>query len=101
MQHGSPTISQSSVASVTEGRLGNDDEIKHPEVSSSARLHPGVEACVSGGTSAGDDWDQAEILVVALGGQTVEGRGSLDWCWSCGAHVLHEDMEVGAAVESL
>lgn len=103
MRRSSPIASQSSVASVTEGRLRIGDAIIHPGVSSGttaaiARSDTGTEARAPGGTGAGNDWEQAEVLVVAAGGQNVEGRGSLDWCWRCGVHVLHEDMEVGATV---
>ena len=42
----------------------------------------------------GIDWEEAELLVVGEGGQDVPGRGRLDWCGPCRAHVLLADMEV-------
>lgn len=43
---------------------------------------------------AGEDWEDADVLVVEEGGRSVRGRGRLDWCWSCRAYVLQSDMEV-------
>lgn len=47
---------------------------------------------LDGGDSGG--WEEAEVLVVGDGGRMVPGRGALDWCRPCAAHVLRGDMEV-------
>lgn len=47
-----------------------------------------------GGDVGGGGWGEAEVLVVGDGGKVVPGRGALDWCRPCGAHVLREDMGV-------
>lgn len=48
--------------------------------------------------AAASEWEGAEILVVGEGGDAVPGRGSLDWCGMCGAHVLRADAEVSLFV---
>lgn len=40
------------------------------------------------------DWEDAIVLVVGAGGREVPGRGKLDWCEPCEAHVLVADVEV-------
>eukprot|EP00903_Cladosiphon_okamuranus_P018116 g16671.t1 len=45
------------------------------------------------GDVAASEWEGAEILVVGQGGHDVPGRGSLDWCGVCGAHVLRTDAQ--------
>lgn len=48
------------------------------------------------GDAAAREWEGAETLVVGEGGQAVPGRGHLDWCGVCGAHVLRTDAEVSS-----
>lgn len=48
--------------------------------------------------AAASEWEGAEILVVGERGDAVPGRGSLDWCGMCGAHVLRADAEVSLFV---
>lgn len=77
------------------GRHGDssspDNEGPEPE-------RPKVVAGVSSATvldgGDGGGWEEAEVLVVGDGGRMVPGRGALDWCRPCAAHVLRGDMEV-------
>ena len=48
------------------------------------------------GDAAANEWEGAEILVIGEGGYEVPGRGRLDWCGACGAHVLRADAQVGS-----
>ncbi|CBJ25858.1 conserved unknown protein [Ectocarpus siliculosus] len=54
-------------------------------------------ADADGGASEHDEWYGAEVLVVGEGGRTVVGRGGLEWCGPCGAHVLRSDREEHAS----
>lgn len=100
LRRSSPPASQRLPAPESdEGTLGIDDAIPQTGASSVlgtaiARRGGGTETQPSS-SGAERDWVEAEVLVVAVGGQSVEGRGRLDWCWTCGAHVLHDDWEVG------
>ncbi|CAB1104012.1 unnamed protein product [Ectocarpus sp. CCAP 1310/34] len=49
------------------------------------------------GASEHDEWYGAEVLLVGEGGRTVVGRGRLEWCGPCGAHVLRSDREEHAS----
>lgn len=54
------------------------------------------DACRTDGVGdARDEWEGAEIVVIGEGGRAEPGRRKLEWCGTCGAHVLHADMEVG------
>ncbi|CAM9529991.1 unnamed protein product, partial [Ectocarpus sp. 12 AP-2014] len=83
-------------------RDGLDDRLMN-ETSAEAAATTSVpaasvsQAIANDGSGEHDEWDGAEVLVVGEGGRTVVGRGGLEWCGPCGAHVLRSDREEHAS----
>lgn len=87
----SPTISMTDHTLCIDSGTEADDS-NRPRSSQFLQAPGGTDA--SSGSGAGG-WEDADVLVVGAGGGIVPGRGRLDWCWLCAAHVLRADMEVG------
>ncbi|CAM9091782.1 unnamed protein product [Ectocarpus sp. 6 AP-2014] len=78
-------------------RLVNETAATAAAATSSGPAASVSRADADGGASEQDEWYGAEVLVVGEGGRTVVGRGGLEWCGPCGAHVLRSDREEHAS----